>query len=255
MTQPPWSLELYETQHRIWTAWSESAAGASESMAYIAKLLELRPGDRVLDLGCGVGRELVALAKLGLRVEGLDISPWLVARARTRIQAAGVDALASTADLLDPPERIGRFDLLMTWDSTLNIFPLEYACVALRRWQSNIAPGGRICIHQLHDQYWKDIRGPFIFEGPDIGPGRSTRSYRFENGRLFDQVRYEPEEGPTEELPTQVLHLYPPAELERALIEIGFMDVRSFGSNGHEWTTPRHVDEKSSMVITVGRMS
>jgi len=45
---------------------------------------------RVLDVGCGVGRETVELARRGARVVAVDLAPALIARARNRAVAAGV---------------------------------------------------------------------------------------------------------------------------------------------------------------------
>jgi len=42
------------------------------------------PGGRVLDLGCGTGRMLLPLARLGLEPVGLDISPAMLALAGAR---------------------------------------------------------------------------------------------------------------------------------------------------------------------------
>jgi trans-aconitate methyltransferase len=47
-------------------------------------LLAIRPGDRILDLGCGDGYLTEKLAGLGARVVGLDFSPDLAAAARAR---------------------------------------------------------------------------------------------------------------------------------------------------------------------------
>jgi 2-polyprenyl-3-methyl-5-hydroxy-6-metoxy-1,4-benzoquinol methylase len=47
-------------------------------------------GKRVLDVGCGVGRETVELARRGARVVAVDLSPALVMRARARAAEAGV---------------------------------------------------------------------------------------------------------------------------------------------------------------------
>lgn len=254
MSQPAWSRELYELQHQIWPAWSASDGGASAAMAFLVDWLALPPGARVLDLGCGVGRELVALARLGMQVSGVDLSADLVARAQARLSAAELAGKVEPGDLLEP-SLDGPFELILLWDSTLNIFPLARAREALAAWLPRLAPGGRVCIQQLHDRFWSGGRGPFVLEGESVGPGRTTRSYRFEDGRLFDEVRYEPPEGPARELPTQELYLYPVEQLEATLRELGLGGVRSTGSKGYAWDAPQPPGPESAMVVSVGELS
>jgi protein-L-isoaspartate O-methyltransferase len=43
------------------------------------KLLDLKPGQTLLELGCGDGRVLVAAARQGLQVTGIELNPLLAA--------------------------------------------------------------------------------------------------------------------------------------------------------------------------------
>ncbi len=53
---------------------------------------DLGPGDHVLDVGCGKGTSLIALARrIGCRVTGADVEQANVDEAQRRMQAAGVD--------------------------------------------------------------------------------------------------------------------------------------------------------------------
>jgi SAM-dependent methyltransferase len=52
--------------------------GTRQEVDFLATELRLRPGMRVLDVGCGPGRHAYALAALGLTVHGIDISQKFV---------------------------------------------------------------------------------------------------------------------------------------------------------------------------------
>ncbi len=56
----------------------------------LAPWLRVRPGTRVLDVGCGVGRWCRELAARGGRVTGVDFSPTMIGEARRRAAEQGV---------------------------------------------------------------------------------------------------------------------------------------------------------------------
>lgn len=68
------------------------ARGTAQEVGFIMDQLGLRPGQRVLDVGCGPGRHAVELARRGLVVTGIDISPGFLDVARRHAEAAGVGA-------------------------------------------------------------------------------------------------------------------------------------------------------------------
>jgi predicted TPR repeat methyltransferase len=73
---------------------------AYRTPALLAALLEeagVARGQRVLDLGCGTGLSGVALAPFAARLEGLDLSPRMLAEAKRR----GLYQALHQADLLD----------------------------------------------------------------------------------------------------------------------------------------------------------
>ena len=53
-------------------------------------LAVMRPGQRVLEIGCGAGYSLAHLAKIGLEVEGWDINASVLETARKCVDDAGV---------------------------------------------------------------------------------------------------------------------------------------------------------------------
>ncbi len=75
--------------------------GTVQEVDHLVAALDLRPGERVLDVGCGTGRHSIELARRGLEVHGVDISQRFVdiARSRARDEIAGRPA---GRDLIDP---------------------------------------------------------------------------------------------------------------------------------------------------------
>ncbi|MEO6463657.1 MAG: methyltransferase domain-containing protein [Candidatus Eisenbacteria bacterium] len=72
----------------------------------------LVPGARVLDVACGSGRNLVALARRGARAVGVDLLPDALERARRLAGATAVDLVV--ADATAPlPFRDSAFDVVM----------------------------------------------------------------------------------------------------------------------------------------------
>jgi SAM-dependent methyltransferase len=60
------------------------ALGTEQEVAFLVEALELVPGMRVIDVGCGTGRHTAALAGLGLEVVGVDLSHGLLRAALGR---------------------------------------------------------------------------------------------------------------------------------------------------------------------------
>jgi ubiquinone/menaquinone biosynthesis C-methylase UbiE len=80
-------------------------------------LLNLREGERVLEVGCGTG-VLSFLAKMivgdGGAVEGIDIAPKMVARARQKAEKAGLPINFRVASIDELPYRDGVFDAVIS---------------------------------------------------------------------------------------------------------------------------------------------
>lgn len=108
---------------------------------------DLRPGHRVLDVGCGAGTLLSRAHELGALPYGVDISAPMVSAARERVSAATVvSGDAQEADLLAetgsaPFDRIvSRFGVMFFSDPAAAFANLRRACV----------PGARIAFASWH---------------------------------------------------------------------------------------------------------
>jgi len=88
----------------------------------------LKPGDRVLDIGCGKGYLLADLAESlpGLQVHGLDISRYAIEHAKEEVRGA---LACGTATALPFPDR--HFDLVLSLN-TLHYLHIDGFCAAVR---------------------------------------------------------------------------------------------------------------------------
>jgi SAM-dependent methyltransferase len=67
----------------------------------------IKPDGRVLDIGCGAGREALGLARAGFRVVGIDIAPRMIEAARANAQQEGLAVtfrVQSVTELDEPPD-------------------------------------------------------------------------------------------------------------------------------------------------------
>lgn len=84
----------------------------------VLRVSGLRPGARILDAGCGMGRHSVLLAARGFEVEGLELSPDLLERMRL---ASPRPIPTYCADMADPPRELDN-----RYDGALGFFILHH---------------------------------------------------------------------------------------------------------------------------------
>lgn len=72
-----WDAELYEARHNF--VWKLGAG--------VIDLLDPKPGEQILDLGCGTGQLTNAIAERGANVTGMDASPEMIGQARQNFPA------------------------------------------------------------------------------------------------------------------------------------------------------------------------
>lgn len=102
-------------------------------------LLGVRPGELILDIGCGDGTLTRQIAAAGARVIGLDASPEMVEAARSK----GVDAFVADAQALDLEAQVARFGQFDAAFSNAALhWMLDPAAVA-RGVFALLRPGGR----------------------------------------------------------------------------------------------------------------
>lgn len=98
----------------------------------IDRLLDLRPGERVLEVGCGAGHLTTRLAERGVDIVGIDVNPNASKIARNdRVVTMGAEKLDFADD---------GFDTIISVHAIEHIAALEEALVEMAR---VLRPGGR----------------------------------------------------------------------------------------------------------------
>jgi 2-polyprenyl-3-methyl-5-hydroxy-6-metoxy-1,4-benzoquinol methylase len=113
----------------------------------LARRLKVTPGERVLDVGCGVGRWSCRLAARGASVTGVDLSPTMVAEATRRAAARGLGARCSfLAQDLATLEVVGRFDLILGVTVLQHMLDPRALRAAVERLASHLTPRGTLVL-------------------------------------------------------------------------------------------------------------
>jgi ubiquinone/menaquinone biosynthesis C-methylase UbiE len=144
--------------------WSESTAGHAQR-AEVWQVIDrlFRPGQHILDLGCGIGDDALHLASLGIRTSAFDAAQQMVAIA----QARGVDAKCLSIESLS--------QLSGTYDGALSNFS-AFDCVkkvpgAARELSRLLRPGGvfALCVFsRFHVSDWRRWSGRATWRGIDV---------------------------------------------------------------------------------------
>ncbi len=183
--------------------------GTEQEVAFLIELLDLNPGKRLLDVGCGPGRHSIALAKRGVSVTGIDISNGFLKVAARHANDAGLggevlsffqcDARAMPfADEFDAVISLcqGAFGLLGAEDT-----------LVMRRIAEALKPGGRAVVTAFSAYY-------------EAAHPRAEAELNVDEGFVTESMEIRGEDGTTENV-TGWTGVYTPRELRLLALGVG----------------------------------
>jgi ubiquinone/menaquinone biosynthesis C-methylase UbiE len=163
--------------------------------AELIELARLAPGEAVLDVGCGTGTLAVAAKRrVGAHgtVHGIDPSPEMVARARSKARTRGLEVVFDEAVVQSLPFPDGTFDAALAV-LTFHQLPHDDVQTSLREVERVLEPGGRLFVADLDMR--TPTHGPHSHGHFDLDPliaaldVLETGSVRFRLSR-FERLRY-----------------------------------------------------------------
>ncbi len=158
-----WLRDRIASKEDVRAAWNERYAAGSELYGaepnqFVAAELDGLSPRRVLDLGCGQGRNAVWLAAQGHRVTGLDVSDIGIEQARRLATSVGVDVTFDIADVVGEWQPTAQYDLVLL--SYLQL-PPEMRRSAHAKAVAALAPGGEVFVIAHHaDNHEHGVGGP-----------------------------------------------------------------------------------------------
>ena len=153
MDEPPFETEKVFGEDYLY--FYEAMLGPERTQMEVEsiwRLLELEPGMDVLDLACGHGRIANALAERGVRVTGLDATPYFVDLARADAAARGVEVEYVHGDMRSLPWS-ERFDRVVNWFTSFGYFSDDGNRRVLAETHRALRPGGRLAIENNNSAF------------------------------------------------------------------------------------------------------
>jgi len=123
------------------------------------KVLGIRRGQRVLDLGCGAGFQARYLAERGAVLHGIDITPVLVKHAQKHFKKHGLNGTFEVGDMrtftVEKP-----FDHIVVLGMSFGFGTDEENAETIRRIYAALKPGGKLLLTGQHPYALSNHLGP-----------------------------------------------------------------------------------------------
>jgi len=139
--------------------------------AHICEVLGLKPGMRVLEIGCGWGGFAIHAARRGIHVHGVTISNAQLTQANVRIEAAGLTKLVSL-ELRDYRDLQGTYDAIVSIEM-FEAVGIPYWPTFFEQLCRRLRPGGQALVQSITIddarfnayRYGSDFIREYIFPG------------------------------------------------------------------------------------------
>jgi SAM-dependent methyltransferase len=215
--------ELHGAIQRQWEQFGEGADDLERGLTTWEKDLygrHIRKGERVLVIGCGTGRDLLALLGAGHRADGIDFAGVEVARREVRARGYDSTVIEGAIDRTELREAYDVF--VLSWYCYECIPESSRRVRTLQRLEAHLRPSGRILISLPppwfgpRKIYGRVARAASWLSRSDWRPERGDSLFVASNAAVFP--RYS--------------HAFPPGELEEEVARAGLQVADSFVGNG-----------------------
>lgn len=108
-------IEQFKANQKVvWSGFAPIESFTALGAPRLVRFAGVKPGAKVLDVGCGTGVVALTAARTGAKVTGLDLTPELVARARENVALSGLEVELHEGDAEALPFPDGTFDVVVS---------------------------------------------------------------------------------------------------------------------------------------------
>ncbi|WP_371370976.1 cyclopropane-fatty-acyl-phospholipid synthase family protein [Sporomusa aerivorans] len=221
---------------------SYSLAGTNQEVRFITDVLNLKPGQSILDLYCGYGRHAIELAKQGLKVTGVDATQDFLDIAVQKAQEANVTITFEQKDMREL-DYDRQFSAIINMFAAFGYFTDEENAGIVKLVAKALQPKGLFLIDLLNrdwmvrnnlNRYWRHPSGEYVLSYKiQLENGIATMKRQLINQITGSKVQYE-----------FVLRAYSLPEMKDIFTSSGLSIVETFGGfDGRPYSsdTPRMI--------------
>ena len=195
---------------------------------YVIQKLDLKPGRKFLDCPCGIGRIALPLARKGIKVTGVDITPSFLEELAGKTDRRGLKITLRHSDM----RRIGfdrEFDAAGNLGASFGYFRKESDDrLTLRKMYQALKPGGKFMLQLTNRDWiiatftprdWFEVRGAKVLQ---------TRTFDYATSTLRSTWHFVKDgREVTHDYPVRIYSYH---ELLAMMRSVGFVSIEGFGS-------------------------
>ncbi|WP_371369154.1 Cypemycin N-terminal methyltransferase [Sporomusa rhizae] len=219
-----------------------SLAGTDREVRFITEVLNLHPGEPLLDLYCGYGRHAIELAKYGYKVTGVDATKDFLDIAAQNAQEAKIDITFAQKDMreLDYDQ---QFAAVINMFAAFGYFTDDENANIINLIVKALRPKGLFLIDLLNrewmvrnniNRYWRHPSGEYVLSYKvELENGIATMKRQLINQVTGAKIQYE-----------FVLRAYSLAEMTNIFNTSGLSIISTYGAfDGRPYSseTPRMI--------------
>jgi glycine/sarcosine N-methyltransferase len=224
---------LTDTYHTLYPDWHDQTRTQADALHRLLCRWHEGPVD-IVDVACGIGTQLIGLARLGHRLTGSDISVRAVQRARRECHAADVPARLLVADMRSLPLEDSCADVVVCADNALpHLLADGDVLCAFAEMRRILRPGGTAIVTTR--DYDRILADPPASTRPQVFASDGQRVISFqlwtwrENSGIYDlehfQVHESADGARTTERRTATYRAYRRAALTELALAAGLHDA------------------------------